>query len=56
MKRQGYRYTPTETGRRWPVRFYPKTPAAHVIPGLKKAFDAEGIKFGMYIGQFDSIR
>ena len=61
MKRQGYRYVmPISYGNgdtlfRWPVRFHPKTPAASVIPGLKKAFDAEGIKFGMYIGQFEYI-
>ena len=61
MRRQGYRYVmPISYGNgdtlfRWPVRFHPKTPAAHVIPGLKKAFDAEGIEFGMYVGQFDSI-
>ena len=61
MKRQGYGYVmPISYGNgdtlfRWPVRFYPKTPAAYVIPGLKKAFDAEGIKFGMYVGQFEHI-
>ena len=61
MKQQGYGYVmPISYGNgdtlfRWPVRFHAKTPAAHVIPGLKKAFDAEGIKFGMYVGQFESI-
>ena len=61
MKRQGYRYVmPISYGNgdtlfRWPMRFYPETPAAHVIPGLKEAFDAEGIKFGMYVGQFEHI-
>ena len=61
MERQGYRYVmPIAYGNgdtlfRWPVRFYRKTPAADVIPGLKKAFDAEGIKFGMYLGQFEHI-
>ena len=61
MKRQGYRYVmPISYGNgdtlfRWPMRFHPDTPAAHVVPGLKKAFDAEGIKFGMYVGQFEHI-
>jgi hypothetical protein len=61
MKRQGYGYvTPISYGNgdtlfRWPVRFGKRSRAADVIPGLKKAFDAEGIQFGMYVGQFDSI-
>ena len=61
MKRQGYRYVmPISYGNgdtlfRWPVRFHSKAPAADVIPGLKKAFGAEGIKFGMYLGQFEHI-
>jgi len=61
MKRQGYGYvTPISYGNgdtlfRWPVRFGKRSSAADVIPGLKKAFDAEGVRFGMYIGQFDYI-
>jgi hypothetical protein len=39
---------------RWSSRFDPDSPEKDVYPGLKKAFEAEGIHPGMYIGDIVS--
>lgn len=38
---------------RWSSRFDPDSPEKDVYPGLKKAFEAEGIHPGMYIGDIE---
>lgn len=37
----------------WSSRFDPESPEKDVYPGLKKAFEAEGIHPGMYIGDIE---
>ncbi len=59
MKRQGYKlgmvisYNNGRHLARWPTRFNPDNPWGDVVGRWKRALEAGGLKFGMYLGNLD---
>ncbi|MCL6473574.1 MAG: discoidin domain-containing protein [Firmicutes bacterium] len=59
MKRQGYAlgmcigYNNGDHRYRWQSRYHPDNPLGDVLMPYKQALEVEGIRFGVYIGNFD---
>ncbi|MGC8782767.1 MAG: discoidin domain-containing protein [Armatimonadota bacterium] len=59
MKQQGYAlgicigYNNGDHRYRWQSRYHPDNPLGDVLMPYKQALEAEGIRFGVYIGNFD---